>query len=383
MGLNGRSGRVRVVLVGGGHTHVEVLRRWSQHPGEAQLTVVLDSPTALYSGMVPGYVAGDYRREDFSIDVAGLARRAGGEVILGEARLIDCEARLVHLAAGGTATRVTYDIASLNVGCVMKHLDVPGVRTHALPLRPIRLFLHALETRLSGLRWAPGAPPQIAVVGAGAAGVELAFALAARLTRAGREARVTLVHHGDPLGGYPPGTVERVLGAFAERGLQLCGGVTVSEVTAREVIFTDGSSCRADLVIWATGAAPPPLVIDSPSLPRDGRGFVTVRPTLEVAGQSGLFGAGDCVSIVGHPRLPKAGVYAVREAPILYANLRASLSERGLRTYSPQKRFLSLLSLGDGTAIASWGGLAVRGSVVGRIKDWNDRRWVHRFAPAG
>src|SRR5262245_37918322 len=124
-----------LVLVGGGHAHVEVIRRWGRRPlPGARLTVVVDEPIAVYSGMVPGFVGGGYRREEIGIDVRALAEAAGARAIVCAARALAPEARRLHLADGES---LAWDTLSLDVGASVAGLDRPGVREHALPTRPI------------------------------------------------------------------------------------------------------------------------------------------------------------------------------------------------------------------------------------------------------
>ena len=111
-------------------------------------------------------------------------------------------------------------------------------------------------------------------------------------------------------------------------------------------------------------------------LPVDARGFVRVRPTLQVEGSDRLFAVGDCASL---PGMQKAGVYAVRGGPILAENLRRLPEGRALRAYRPQRGFLSLLNLGDGTAIGAWRGIGFEGRWAMRLKDRIDRRFLERY----
>ena len=366
-----------LVLVGGGHAHVQVLRSLMMRPlPRARVTVVLDRPVAVYSGMVPGFVAGDYRRHELAIDVVPLARRAGARVVLSAATSVDPEARVVHLA---DRPPLPWDLCSMNVGSTVRGLGLPGIQ-HALPTRPIGRFTQLLDDRLEARR--------VVIVGAGAGGVELAFTLQARLRAAGRSPQVTVVDSGDGLlPGASPRTRALVTRKAAERGITVLSGVRAARIEADAVILDDGRSLPCDLPVWVTGAAPLPVVDASP-LPKDARGWVRVGPTLQVEGHDGLFAVGDCAAPTHAPWVPKAGVYAVREGPVLTRNLRA-LVEAGpgttprLERYEPQRDFLSLLHLGDGEAVGSKWGFAVSGRWVLRWKDRIDRRFMERFQVLG
>jgi selenide,water dikinase len=368
-----------LVLVGGGHAHVQVLRRFAMRgvPG-VRLTVVLDVPEAVYSGMVPGCVAGDYRAAELAIDVVPLARRAGARVVLAPALRIDPALRRIELEG---RPALPYDLASLDVGSTVRGLELPGVREHALATRPIGGFVRELEGRLRDAASPRHAGPlRVAVVGAGVAGVELSFCLEARLRAAGVTPEIHLLGDAADLApGQPPGLVLRARREAARRGIELHLPARVVAVE-KDAVRLEGEDERvaSELVVWATGAAPPPLLASSP-LPRDERGFVRVAETLEVVGCEGLFAVGDCAALGEHPWVPRAGVYAVREGPILAANLRARLAGGRLRRYRPQRDFLALLNLGERRALGAKRGVAFAGRFVWRWKDRIDRRFVERF----
>jgi selenide,water dikinase len=364
-----------LVLVGGGHAHVQVIRRWMmRRPPGARLTVVLDRPEAVYSGMVPGFAAGDYAAHELAIDVVPLGRRAGARVILAPALRVDAAAHCIELE-GRPAIR--YDVASLDVGSSVRGLDLPGARELALATRPIADFVARLDARLRDLE---GMEPRLAVVGGGAAGLELAFCLRARLRAAGLAPRVCVVCDApDVLPGAAPRVVRRARREGLRRGIELvCGARVVAIEKGAVVLAGAGARLPCDLVVLATGAAPPALAVAS-VLPRDAAGFVRVQSTLQVVGHDDLFAAGDCAALESAAWVPKAGVYAVREGPILDANLRARLAGRALRRYRPQRDFLALLNLGEREALGARWGLAAAGPAVWRQKDRIDRRFVARF----
>jgi selenide,water dikinase len=364
-----------LVLIGGGHTHVEVLRRWITGPASrARLTLVLDRPRALYSGMVPGFTAGDYAVHQLEIDAARLGRRAGAHVVVAPVTAIDPVARRIDVAGHAS---LTYDVASLDVGSSVRGLDLPGVRAHALVTRPIREYVDRLETTIAAVRGRGGV--RLVTVGGGAAGVELAFTLRARLRAAGVTPHVTVLADGDRiLPGDAPRAAKRVRREAEQRGIAIRMHARVGAVEPDAVVLDGSERVGADLVVWATGAASPALVASSP-LPHDDAGFVRVRPTLQVIGHDDLFASGDCAAIDGAPWVRKAGVYAVREQPVLDANLRARLAGTALRPFVPQRRILSLIHLGDRCALATKWGVVVVGGFVWRAKRWIDERFVRRY----
>ena len=371
-----RPDRVQLVLVGAGHAHVQVLRRFMMRPEpDIQITLVVDRPEAVYSGMVPGLVAGEYEVRELEIDGIPLARRAQARCILAAAVDVDPVARRIHVEG---RPAVSYDVASLDVGSTIRGLDRPGVYEHALPTRPIRTFVDQLSLRLPSRDSGAESPPLIAVVGAGAAGMELAFTLRARLLAAGVDPKITVLCKGQEVMPRYTTRVAAVIRREAERrGIEIRTRAEVVAVEKDAVVLAD-DRVPCDLAVWATGAAPVPL-FENTALPLDAAGFVRVEPTLQVVGYEDLFAVGDCASIDGYPWIPKAGVYAVREGPVLHDNLRARCKGRPLRAYRPQRDFLALLALGEGQAIGAKWGMSLAGSGMWRLKDFIDRRFMTRF----
>ena len=336
------------------------------------LTLVADRPLAVYSGMVPGFVAGRYNRADLEIDLRPLALRAGARVVFSPLQGVDSVGRRIEVAG---RPPLPYDVASFNVGSTAAGTELPGVAGWAVATRPISRFLEKAEQLCSRFRGRDRF--RLVIVGAGAGGIELAFAFRARMRREGVEkAEITLLEAaGDLLPGSSRSVSRRVVEALRARDIALRTGVRAASVHAGGITTEHGEAIEADAVIWVAGAAALPLF--GSGLPVDDRGFLRVRPTLQVADRDELFAAGDCVRF--EPALPKAGVYAVRQGPVLLHNLRAHLDARRMRRHRPQSDFLSLLNTGDGSAIAVKWGRSVEGRVLFWLKDWIDRRFVRRF----
>jgi selenide,water dikinase len=254
------------------------------------------------------------------------------------------------------------------------------VRAHALATRPIHDFVDRLDAALAEARKERGAEPlRVVVVGGGAAGVEVAFTLEARLRAQATASRFTLVAAWPTLlPGAASGFARKTEREAGRRGIRLRLGAEVTGARADRVCLLDDADEPADLVVWATGAAALPWLAEV-EVPRNSDGFLRVRESFQCVGFDDLFAAGDCAALDAHPWVPKAGVYAVRAGPILDANLRARLAGGRLRPYRPQRDFLALLNLGGGRALGGKWGLAVAGRSVWRVKDAIDRRFVTRF----
>lgn len=366
---------MHLVLAGGGHAHQIVLRALAMRP-EAGLWLTLVSPHALatYTGMVPGYLAGQYTRRETQIDLAALATRAGAEFSQDHVERIDAPARRVFLRQGGD---LSYDLLSLDIGSRPVAADHIAADAPAAVVKPIEEAADRIDAAMAEPPPAEGR--RIVVVGAGAGGCEIAFALAARLRREGAGTVTVCDPAQSPLAEKPPRASDLVVRAFAERNIDFVGDAAVVRVEAFGVRLADGRTIPASLVIWATGAGGPDLISRS-SLPLDERGFLRVGDDLRCREYPEIFAAGDCATLDSYPELPKAGVYAVRQGPVLAANLRAAARARRTRDFRPQHKVLSLLNTGDGRAIFIRGDVAWRGRLAWWLKDWIDRRYVRQFS---
>ncbi|WP_203074447.1 FAD-dependent oxidoreductase [Falsiroseomonas ponticola] len=358
-----------LLLVGGGHAHVEVLRHFAAKPLPGwRLTLLTREAHSPYSGMLPGVIAGLYREEQALIDIQALAARAGAEAVIDRATGIDLAARRVH-RAGGEAR--PFDLLSIDTGATPDTAGVPGAARHALPLKPIDALLPRLRALLEA------APARLGVVGAGAAGVEVALALRARLP----SASVTLVAGvAGVLPGFPDKARARATEALAARRIAIQQGEDVAEVVAEGLVFPRAAPLALDAVLWATGAAAPAWLAET-GLERDRAGFLRVDACLRAIGQDRIFACGDCAGFDPQP-LPKAGVVAVRQGPVLARNLRAAAEGHAPRPYRPQSDWLVLLSLGDRRAIGTRNGVVVSGRAAWWLKDRIDRRFMARYQGA-
>jgi selenide,water dikinase len=364
-----------LVLVGGGHTHVQVLRRLAMRPLAAvRTTVVLDRPTAVYSGMVPGFVAGQYATHELEIDVRPLARRAGARVVVAAAVGVDARRAADRAREPGADRLRRRELRRRLARRGTRRSRRARVRDRDAADRTLRRRGGcARRASTGGARRLPRRRG-----GAGAAGIEVALAVRGRLAREGaRAAHVAVVDAAARvLPGMRPGVAARATRALQRRDVALHLGAGVAGAEPGAVVLTNGERIPFDALLWATGAASHGLFAAS-GLATDDRGFVRVRPTLQLADHDDLFAVGDCARF--EPDLPKSGVFAVRQGPVLDHNLRARLAGRRLRAYRPQRDTLVLLNLGDGTALGTKWGRAVEGPRVFRVKDAIDRRFVRRF----
>jgi selenide,water dikinase len=370
-----------LVLIGGGHAHVAVLRRFGMKPMPGvRLTLITRDLETPYSGMLPGFIAGHYSFADCHIDLDPLARFA-------RARLIHDATIGVDRAAKQVICRdrppVPYDVLSIDIGSTPRQDDVPGAAEHAIPVKPIDRFARQWSELLGSLAERTQ-PTRIAVVGGGAGGVELLLAVRHALHRLARE------RNRDPaLFNLALVTAEQVLPkhnakaraifrrVLAERGVAVIENDPVVQVGRQALHLRSNQVLAADAILWVTPAAAAPWLAAS-GFACDPGGFVRLRDTLQTETDPNVFAAGDCANVVAHPR-EKAGVFAVRQGPPLADNLRRVLAGAAPKPFVPQSRFLTLISTGERHAVAARGDWATEGAWVWRWKDWIDRRWMRRY----
>ncbi len=369
-----------LVLVGGGHSHVAVLKSFGMRPlPGVRLTLVCRDVHTPYSGMLPGLVAGHYTYDETHIDLSRLGRFA-------QARFVHDEAVGVDLAGKRLLFRdrppLSYDVLTINTGAT-PGLRVPGAQGRVTPVKPISLFLPYWEKVVAHVVNAKG-KARIGVVGAGAGGVELTLAMQYRLAHLlaekGVSARPEFHIFSAPdriLPTHNSRAQKKFLRVLYEREVKLHLGCRVAEVTDDGLRSEERESFPLDEILWTTEAAAPSWPAEA-GLATDDAGFIQVDDTLQSLSHPGVFAAGDVAAMVNHPRA-KAGVFAVRQGPPLADNLRRLLEGEDLEPFTPQKEFLSLISTGDRYAIASRSFWSVEGAWVWSWKDWIDRKFMDKF----
>lgn len=364
----------RLILVGAGHAHAQVLKAWASAP-RSDVELVLVSPHALapYSGMVPGWLSGVYRYDEIVIDFVQLAARAGARWICAEIDSMDPDRQSISLSNGQS---LGYDWLSLNVGSTLLP-PTDALCAQMLPMRPLADLYQRYETLLSHWRSEAGDQPlRVVAVGGGAAGFESLLAVLRRLRqeRPDRVVQGLLMTSGSRVLPDYPARVQRV----ALRTLY-DAGVDVQVNT----VWHDSRDQGSDWILWATGAQSHAWQRDPArrgALAVSAEGYVLIDAQLRSVSHPNIFAVGDCAQWT--PALPKAGVYAVRMGPVLSYNLHATLNGSSLRNYQPQRRFLSLLATADGRAIASRGCWTWSGRWAWYLKNDIDRRFIRRFSEA-
>lgn len=372
-----------LVLLGVGHTHLHLLREWQRRPLPGiRLTCISNQPTAAYSGMLPGTLAGNYTSEEMQIDLSARCAEVGAELILAETTGLDRERRQVLLR---NREPVPYDWLSIGTGS--RPAEVPGIE-ESISIKPMQTFLSRLKQSLSAAMRDRGEslPLRIVIVGGGAGGVEIALCLPAWLERqralspAGLPPYELTVVQSDSrlLGDGNPRAAAIVERIMARRGHSVLLGHTAVALEQRGVVTEQASGERqtqtADLIIWAVGAVAPRL-FEQLDLARDERGFLLTNQYLQSVQDPAIFVVGDAGTCQADPH-PKAGVYAVRQGPVLWENLRRIRQNLPLSRWQPQAHFLSLLNTGDCRAILQYRGFAIHARWCWWLKDFIDRRFI-------
>jgi selenide,water dikinase len=371
-----------LVLLGGGHSHVAVLKMFRMNPVPGtRLTLISKDNVAPYSGMLPGLIAGHYSFDEAHIDLRRLCRFANAQFYRAEISGLDLSNKRV-LCKGRPP--VTFDLLSINVGSVPRSHDIPGAAKYTLPVKPVDRFIARWPELIEQIK-TTGAPlVRIAVVGGGAGGVELTlsaqFQLQAALHNVAHAPAVEF-HLVTETATLLPTHNRRVQQKFnrilQERGVRVYVNHRVTRVQPDCLYCEPGAAVPFDFAFWVTTASAPGWIAQS-GLETDPAGFLAVNESLQSKSHPFVFGAGDVAAVLKHPR-PKSGVFAVRQGAPLARNLRRALTDQALENFAPQRQFLSLISTGNKYAVASRGPFACEGEWVWRWKDWIDRKWMRQY----
>jgi NADH dehydrogenase FAD-containing subunit len=363
-----------IALAGGGHANLYTLRRTGELSGRGfDVVLVNSSPYLYYSGMATGVAAGLYSESEARIDVRRLVEEGGGRFVEGRVERVAPDE--LALEGGG---RVPFDAASFNLGS-----DTPdrGGDESVIPVKPVENAARIRDRVLALVESAKNChgerPPRVLVAGGGAAGCEVTANLLALIGDAG--IRMTLAESGDGLLAGSPVRAGRMMRySLEERGVEVLLNSPV-ERTERGVARVGGRDLAYDLFVSAVGLAPTEVFRRSRESGADlltgGNEGLWVNRFLQSVSDPGLFGGGDSIAFRGG-ELPRLGVFAVRQAPVLFHNLQAFLRGETLMPYEPQRRYLYILNLGDGTGLAVYGPLAYRGRSALALKHRIDSGFV-------
>jgi NADH dehydrogenase FAD-containing subunit len=366
-----------LVLIGGGHAHLTTLLRLDELTGVGhRATLVSTDPYHYYSGMGPGMLSGIYRPEDVRFHVKRMVEDRGGEFIQDRVVNIDPKERTLRCQSGRV---IRYDVASFNTG---SNIPTGGIDIKGGSVYTVKPIVNLLEARKRILEFPDGVELRIVVAGGGPAGVELAGNVLRLLVEGGKAGILTLVAGSEILRDYPEKIRSLARESLTTRGARVLEGCHVRAVDEKGITLDDGNTLPAHVVFIASGVRPSGIFKNS-GIPVGPEGGLLVNRYLQSIAHPELFGGGDCISLEGSP-LDKVGVYAVRENPVLFHNLQASLEGGELLAFDPGGRdYLLVFNMGDGRGIFRKGKFIMDGAASFIIKDYIDRRFMRKFQVSG
>jgi len=362
-----------VFLIGGGHSHVLLIRRWAMKPMPGvRLTLISTDAHTPYSGMLPGLLAGHYSVDDIHVDLRILTTWAGVRFIEQSVIAINLDKQEVNF---DKRPPMGFDVLSLDTGST-PDLSVLGAATHSTPVKPVHTFFNRWRDLTTRLQKQNAKTVSIGVVGSGAGGFELITAMRHALPVELAQCHWFL--RGDyPLAGRPRKLGELALQAAKKQGIAVNTKVDVVEVKENILIAADGREFPVDEILWCTAAVGPEWAKQA-GFKLDKRGFVATNEYLQSTSHPFVFATGDIGTQVDTPSL-KAGVFAVRQAPVLFENIRRFLLNKSLKTYKPQSDFLSLMATGGKRAIACRGPIVIEANWIWQWKDHIDQKFMRQF----
>jgi NADH dehydrogenase FAD-containing subunit len=365
-----------LVLIGGGHAHMTSLVNIDQLTARGhQVTLVSPSPYHYYSGMGPGLLGGFYDPSQARFHVGKMAEERGAEFIQDTAVRIDPHGKSILLKSG---QYISYDVASFNIGSDVQLAPLVKSADNVIPVKPV---LNLYKARTSLLREIRRRPLEIVVIGGGSAGVEISANLWRLFRDEPNRATITLVAGGELLRHAPERVRQLAQDSLLKKNIRILIGVRGKHTEMGVVTLSDGTRLSYDFVFIATGIKPSTLFKDS-NLPTGVDGGMLVNYYLQSTTHPDLFGGGDCISLEGSP-LAKVGVYAVRQNPVLFYNLAASLEETPLQSFEPGPAYMLILNMGDRRGILWKKSLTLDGRLSFFLKDFIDRRFMKKYQVSG
>jgi NADH dehydrogenase FAD-containing subunit len=371
------SSKKRLVLVGGGHVHLLSLKHAEEFiRAGSEVTLIGPDRFHYYSGMGPGMISRIYRPEEVRFDVQRMVESRGGKFIKDRVISFDPADRTLLLQGGG---EISYDLASFNIGSHIPTDRIPGAEGEGIPVKPIQNLESAREAILEKSR---GGTAKVLIIGAGPAGVELAGNIWRLARSENARADITLASSRDRvLPGLPEKASRIAQQSLSGRGVRILSDFRVVSMAHGIARSQSGQEASYDLAILTVGIVPQPIFADS-GVETSEDGGLLVNDYLQSTSHPDIFGAGDCIAVKGR-RLDRVGVYAVREAPILFRNLLATVKGEPLKAFKPQERYLLIFNLGDGSGLFVWGSWIWKGRLALAFKNYLDTSFMAKFQVSG
>lgn len=358
----------KLLLVGGGHSHLYILKRLQQASLQGvEVTLLSPDPYQYYSGMFSGYAEGLYSIDDIRVNLVKLAKQAGVKWVQGAVTSIDPNQKTILTASGDI---VVYDVISFDIGSLtagIHLLEAPQIKSR---IKPNYHFIDVIDRARTSRK--------VVIVGGGAAGIEIALSLTAWREKKDIKVPITLISATRLLAQERHKTSSKIENIVKSRGIQLIPHTKVNKVQENSLLTSTKNKIDFDQLIWLTGPKSHDLFKTS-KLPVDKEGYLLVEDTLQVKEYPSIFGAGDCISIRQYPNIPKVGVYAVKQGPILFKNIEGFLTEGDGERYIPQKQYLSILSTGHKKGLVLYRNFHFYSSWAWKLKNRIDSKFIQKY----
>ena len=362
-----------LVLIGGGHSHILLMKKMGMKPIKGlNITLVTPDPELVYTGMLPAAILGAYNYDQIKIDLIQLSKFAKCKIVFSYVNKINLQRKEVYL---GERNPLEFDVLSIDIGINYQLTNIPGSEKFSIPVKPFEKFIHNWSKFLSNLK-APLSVPKVSIIGAGAAGCELALCVNYKIKSLGFNPKIYLIDKNEIAGNLPNRAKNRILKLLDENNIILRKNISISSFTKGKIHCEDGEIISSDFILRATGGIPQNWLSNT-DLNLE-KGFISINQCLQSTSHDFVFASGDCASLVNNPN-QKAGVFAVRAAPFLYRNIKNYISSKKLIKYNPQKNFLQALTIDNKKALLFWGNFSIYGIFPWLFKDFVDRSFIKKF----
>ena len=362
-----------LVLIGGGHSHILLMKKMGMKPIKGlNITLVTPDPELVYTGMLPAAILGAYNYDQIKIDLIKLSKFAKCKIVFSYVNKINLQRKEVYL---GERNPLEFDVLSIDIGINYQLTNIHGSEKFSIPVKPFDKFIHNWSKFLLNLK-APLSVPKISIIGAGAAGCELALCVNYKIKSLGFNPKVYLIEKNEIAGNLPNRAKNRILKLLDENNIILRKNINISSITKGKIHCEDGEIISSDFILRAAGGIPQNWLSNT-DLNLE-KGFISINQCLQSTSHDFVFASGDCASIVNNPN-QKAGVFAVRAAPFLYRNIKNYISSKKLIKYNPQKNFLQALTIDKKKALLFRGNFSINGIFPWLFKDFVDRSFIKKF----
>jgi NADH dehydrogenase FAD-containing subunit len=357
-----------VVLVGAGHTHLYCLKKIKEENlKDINFILISPSPYQYYSGMFSGYTEGIYSIEDTRVDVRLLIEHSSIDFV--EDHVIRVDARKKYVVCSNNQ-RIHFDLISFDIGSLGE--NPPYGPDNIFPLKPTYLFPNSINQLKN--------KQHPIIVGGGVSGLELALSIRAFQVREKKwDTTITIVSSKQILNNYYTEIISRFAKKIAvSKGVIIHEHELVIDVRGNKLHTESGLILTHTGLLWLTGPKAPVLFQDS-NLEVDNSGYLLVNTYLQSVNYPYIFGAGDCASLKEYPNLPKNGVYAIRQSPILWKNISNFLQKNPLQSFQPQKNYLSIISTGQKQGLLLYNNFYFHHKFAWRLKNRIDRQFIQKY----